>query len=773
MLYYFRLLNGVYIMRILSELEERELNNHRLGSLKKQARTFLKEAGADETVLLELVRLFLLAQNYNAHALLPLDLIKKNLHSVSNMRQIVKDFLNQVRPYDKEIHKIVLKGMQIRHHYQPTYPSFFDTKDRIYVEIPMAQSGGLYLNDIVAKINATLPEAEHLNIVQARGAFFVQSSKDQQCTTHLIGTKAGRFLKKQANFVGQLLNRANLSEYTNEFVRFLNAVHDYKGYFTGFSKFKQVASFKFPRALVTPVLFYALKAKGEILNVADLNSRLENIHQFYLKHYHDLHLMQAIHRGNEQKEGAIDMLIISKNPYDIAKMSAYADYAMNEWGSCLSPGGINSHYLPDEIGRGVFVVYGVNSKNPSQKLSRISVKPYVNEKGDVYFGPGYMYGLKIPAVQEALNAFLKPYQPKLRGVFSLQKGVYVDATTQDYYFNMDEYDILKHQGLDYYECVEGRTGVGNYRRKKVSLMNNDCLDAFFDTRPKLSISTDGVDKDVTFSNMDIFGVFCCYYLTKERSGLLPYHADELRLISSNMRDLKGIDTRYFALDIHLANHLKSLEGISSYCSEVSLTRTAIETPYFKTPNKIQNFRGGILTLKTDCLDFSDMTRDIEIGESDLSGVKKIILPKKGDKVDFFFTKFPNQMSFDASGIKKLRLMAAGTLQINAFDVSERLTELVLSNVEFGDMDMLDLSHLNHVSFSNVSFKNVQMLLLPDEENVSFHNGCQFPKGLESDIVAKGNGYGFSKRDRRISSHQKTQTVIQNQQRHIQGNGRCC
>lgn len=755
-------------MRILSKIEERELNNYRLESLKKQARTFLKEAGADETVLLELVRLFLLAQNYNAYALLPLDLIKKNLHSVSNMRQIVKDFRSQVRTYDKEIHQIVLSGMKIRHHYQPTYPSFFDTKDRIYVEIPMAQSGGLYLNEIMGEINADLPETEHLSVVQARGAFFVQSAKDKKCTTHLIGTKAGRFFQKQANFAGQLLNRANLSEYTNEFVRFLNAVHDYKGYFTGFSKFKQVASFKFPRALVTPVLFYALKAKGEILNVADLNSRLENIHQFYLKHYHDLHLMQAIHRGNEQKEGAIDMLIISKNPYDIAKMSAYADYAMNEWGSCLSPGGINSHYLPDEIGRGVFVVYGVNSKNPSQKLSRISVKPYVNEKGDVYFGPGYMYGLKIPAVQEALNAFLKPYQPKLRGAFSLQKGVYVDATTQDYYFNMDEYDILKHQGLDYYECVEGRTGVGNYRRKKVSLMSDGCIDAFFDTRPKVNVSTDGIDKDVTFSNMDIFGVFCCYYLTKERSGLLPYHTDELRLVSSNMRDLKGVDTRYFALDIHLANHLKSLDGISSWCSDVSLTRTVIETPYFKTPHKVQNFKGGLLTLKTDCLDFSDMTQDIELGECDLLGVKKIILPKKGNKVEFLFTKLPSQMSFDASGIKRFRLMPVDTIKINTFNISEKLTELYLSNVEFGDMDMLDLSHLNKVSFSKVSFENVQILLLPDEEKVSFHNNCKFPKGLESGIVAQNNGYGFSKRERQISSHQKTQTVIQNQQRHIQG-----
>ena len=196
-------------------------------------------------------------------------------------------------------------------------------------------------------------------------------------------------------------------------------------------------------------------------------------------------------------------------------MSAYAEYSKNEWGSCLVPGGINAHHLPDEIGKGVFVAFGINSKNPAKKLARISVKPYRNEQGDVYFKSGYMYGLKIPEVHEQLDSFLAQYQKKSRGAFSLVEGCYKDAEAETHYFEMDEFDIVKHQKLSCSEGVEGRIGVGNPQRKKYSFTREfeSIMDLMFDSRPKVSVATDGVEPYVSFKNMDIYGIFECYYFS--------------------------------------------------------------------------------------------------------------------------------------------------------------------------------------------------------------------------------------------------------------------
>ena len=732
------------MLKILSVEEENELLTLRMGLLRQKVRNFIFESKGNKNAFFPLLRLFLLAENYNAEEAIPYDEIKRNLHDQLKLNQIVQAFRSKIRIYDDEIKNIVLRGQKIRAGYGPLYPAFFKNKDRIYLKIKETSSGFLYLSKFVEDINQTIPQTEQYKVVESGFSFLIQSSKDQCCSSHLVGTKAGRFLKKQSDFSSQILTRVSLSSFAEDFVSYFNSIHSYNDYLSTYSKFKNKSRFCFPRALMTPVLFYGLKEKGAIFSLDDLKSRLSDLQAYYTNCYQNFHLMQAIHKGNELSDETIDMLVLSKFPTDIAKMSAYTEYAKNEWGSCLVPGGINAHHLPNEIGKGVFVAFGVNSKNPAKKLARISVKPYRNEQGDVYFKSGYMYGAKIPEVHEQLDLFLAQYQKKSRGAFSLVDGCYKDAEAETHYFEMDEFDILKHQNLDFSEGVDGRIGVGNCQRKKYPFTREfeSIMNLMFDSRPKVSVATDGVEPYVSFKNMDIYGIFECYYFSKKHVNLLPYHTDELCLVSSNICDFKGINKRYFALRMHLSNSLKSLEGLCPYCSEVSFTRMQIKTPVFKLPPSVQNFESGVTTFETPHLDLSELTGVVQIGESDLRGVEKISLPKKADKVELLFLRFPSSISLDISGVKEFEFMPLNEVVLKDFKLSDGLKKISMTNVSFPEGTELDFSNCHKgVYLSNLSLENVTKLILPKEAKV-YLKDVVLPYNMDAKKVIARGGYNF-------------------------------
>lgn len=732
------------MLKLLSAEEEKDFLDFRIKRVKKKVQRFLFENKGDKKAFFPIFRLFLLAENYAAEDLIPYDKIKQNLNDLALLNQLVRDFRAQVRYYDNDIQKIVLKGQKLREGYKPSYPSFFQDKERVYLKINPVSSGFLFLKNLIDKINLSIPKGESVKVVEKGFSFLVQSAKDQKCHTHVIGTKAGRFLKKQSDFLSQILTRVSSSNAVEDFVSYLNGIHSYQDYLNTYSKFKSRSRFSMPRALMTPVLFYEVKAKGAFVSSDDLKNRLFNLREFYSKQYQDFHLMQAVHKGNEQKNDIIDMLVLSKYPSDIAKMSAYAEYSKDEWASCLTPKGINSHYLPEEIGNGVFVAFGINSKNPAKKLARISIKPFVNENGNVYFKSGYMYGLKIPAVREQLDEFLSQYQPKLRGAFTLVDGCYKDAEAETHYFEMDEFDILKHQKLSCSEGVEGRIGVGNPQRKKYSFTREfeSIMDLMFDSRPKVSVATDGVEPYVSFKNMDIYGIFECYYFSKKHVNLLPYHADELCLLSSNIHDFKGVNKRYFALKMHLSNSLKSLEGISPYCSDVSFTRMQIKTPVFKLPSVVRNFESGVTTFETGLLDLSEATGVIRIGESDLRGVKEISLPKKADKVEFLFLRFPSLISLDISGVKEFEFMPLNGVVLKDFKLGEGLKKISMTYVSFSQGTELDFSNCcKGVYLNNLSLENVTKLLLPKDAKVCL-NDVVLPYNMDAKKVIARGGYNL-------------------------------
>ena len=438
------------------------------------------------------------------------------------------------------------------------------------------------------------------------------------------------------------------------------------------------------------------------------------------------------------------MIILSKSPYDIAAMSVYADYAKNEWGSCLQPDGINSFYLPNEVGYGVFVAFGVNSKDPQKKLARISIKPYLNQSGDVYYGSGFMYGEMMPGVQAQLDAFLKTYQPKEEGIFALHPKVYKDAVGDSYYFNVSALDIVKHQEFKQIEEQDGYINVGNrvFLKKEERVLDELSLFLENNCEPnKLSVSMNTLPCTADFGKMNVYAEFCAYYLSKEKAKFLPHYANELTLISSNIKNLNSISTSYIGLDINLTNALMSLDGISPVCKHLNLSRVDIKTPYFKVPKSLESFTSSLTNWNIQTLDLSEFEGVISFSETDtFYGLKEIKYPKKAKGFNAMLTNFNTPIDFDASVFEHVDFWTG--VIFKSFKTGPRLKKLLIMRSVMPE-GRLDLSACNKISCFDTSFEHVTELVLPQTGEVVLKN-CTFPNGVLVEDVLKNHGFSNSK-----------------------------
>lgn len=735
-------------MRILSKEEVNHLFQRRLLCLKEQAYSFLIKNKFDPSPknIFHVFRIFLLAQNYNAEDLIPYDELKRALSDEKKILAFIQKFRRDIQNYQQEIKGIVKKGVSIRVENNPVFPSFFDKSDRVYLKINTAGSEIFFVKEKIDEINFVLPVEKQLKVVLHFNDILIQTEKDQRVLNKTIGIKAGRFFKKQMFFISRLLNSRMLSSIEGRlnFLTVLKHANTYNEYVKNYSNYKKNNPFLFPRSFLTQEVFYALKKDFILIEKDDsLIDFLYRLRSFYQETFNHLHLMQTSSQSACRRDEVIDLLILSKSPTDIAGMSAYADYAKNEWGSCLSPGGINAHYLPAEIGNGVFVVFGVNSANPNKKLARISVKPYINENGAVYFGAGFMYGLMIPKVWETLNQFLSDYQPEKKGFFHLNENVYKDAVTENYYFKMNAFDIIEKHELEFKETSNNQVIVGD--ANKVSYQNLPKLmkieELFFlqNYKKKFSVDLLGIEPDVSFSDMRFYLPFSCYHLNKEKAHVLPLFADELSLISPTISNFHGIKTDFNALSIHLTNHLKSLDGLSLKCRHIDLSRVKIKTPCFKMPTQVKNFIGCIVDLKADVLDMRETEGIVEWHESDLSFVREFRFSDKESEFILFATRTAPSLVLNFNGVKKVHFVPIQPVEIKDFS-APKASDLSLFNCDFLN-EILDFSNCKKISCVGCSFKKVKRLILPAEAKICFKD-CDFPLHLsEMDVMAK-KGFGL-------------------------------
>ncbi|GAB5388714.1 MAG: hypothetical protein Alpg2KO_16820 [Alphaproteobacteria bacterium] len=134
---------------------------------------------------------------------------------------------------------------------------------------------------------------------------------------------------------------------------------------------------------------------------------------------------KSIFANDPERQGGNLMLVISRHPYDLIRMSTGRG-----WQSCMSRGGVYSDYLPKEVAAGSMVAYLAKPSDPElmDPLARVTIKPYENQRGDRLMMAGPVYGMGSnlfrAAVQSALD---RDCNPTAYGKFKLSSEVYSDG----------------------------------------------------------------------------------------------------------------------------------------------------------------------------------------------------------------------------------------------------------------------------------------------------------------------------------------------------------
>ncbi len=142
---------------------------------------------------------------------------------------------------------------------------------------------------------------------------------------------------------------------------------------------------------------------------------------YYLDSYKDA-LKQFIEDPTRSKADINYKVVISRHPYDILGMSTDRN-----WTSCMNIGSQNIVYkkdrsrgahakmIPGFIKQKGLIAYLIAEKEINKEsgkcklqkpISRINLIPHVNANGEIAYGIGKMYGLRVPEFNAAVTAFV-------------------------------------------------------------------------------------------------------------------------------------------------------------------------------------------------------------------------------------------------------------------------------------------------------------------------------------------------------------------------------
>ena len=458
------------------------------------------------------------------------------------------------------------------------------------------------------------------------------------------------------------------------------------------------------------------------------------------------------------KAGEIDRIVFSAKPFQVASQSTYQN-----WKSCMNAVGLNHHYVDDSIGQGSIVAYGYNSKNPQNKISRLLIHPWINEKGEtLYVVNSRIYGESNSAFQNSVKAFTESLNQGKKGLFKFNANAFPGATGL-YDDNLGEKVILKYMpgdDLDFSQTKKlGLKNVDLSQAKSVKFPENVVLQ-----NVKLGKDFDFSQiKNLKLSNVD---------LSQCNSVNFPENVELEKVKLGNNFDFNQIKKLELKdVDLSQAKSVKFPENVvlqnvklgkdfdfsqtnSLYLNGIDLSQ--VET--IKFPKNVE-FRHGVNINKLGPnVDFSS-TENLELKNVDLSKTKSVKFPENvklssniqlGDNVDFRQIKNLEISNADLAKYEDIKFPENVKLDMvtlgNNVDFSQ-IKNLELSNV--------DLSEANNVKFpenvkfgygnkfgGNLDFSNVKNLDL-SYVDLSKTEAIKFPENVKLSMVTLGNNVDFS------------------------------
>ena len=457
------------------------------------------------------------------------------------------------------------------------------------------------------------------------------------------------------------------------------------------------------------------------------------------------------------KAGEIDRIVFSAKPFQVASQSTYQN-----WKSCMNAVGLNHHYVDDSIGQGSIVAYGYNSKNPQNKISRLLIHPWINEKGEtLYVVNSRIYGESNSAFQNSVKAFTESLNQGKKGLFKFNANAFPGATGL-YDDNLGEKVILKYMPGDDLDFSQ---------TKKLGLKNVDLSQANSVKFPEnVVLQNVKVGKDLDFSqikNLKLSNVD----LSQCNSVNFPENVELEKVKLGNNFDFSQIKKLELKdVDLSQAKSVKFPENVvlqnvklgkdfdfsqtnSLYLNEIDLSQ--VET--IKFPKNVEFRHGENINKLGPNVDFSS-TENLELKNVDLSKTKSVKFPENvklssniqlGDNVDFRQIKnleisnadlakyedikFPENVKLDMVTLgNNVDFSQIKNLELSNVDLSEANNVKFPENVKFGYGNKfggnLDFSNVKNLDLSNTDLSKTKSVKFP--ENVKFDFGTKFGGNLD-------------------------------------------
>ncbi len=462
--------NASVMTAVLTAAEYNNLLKQRRLFLKETVEKFIKSANIHfvpnanrEKIIAQCVKALILSDVFNAGT--PIDVLEElapHMSDIVSLQQAINKFNKRIQKYKYQLTMIRRNGTNLRQSYKPRYPELLEN-GRLAVKIepivPLTQQ----LTDVIDKINEMLPETKRVRFktttVDGHTSFYVQDNRN-------TAQRMGHFLNKIGQDMKKMLADLKSSDWTeavqSAFIETITKSEHPVTYETtekGTRSHNIIKMFNVAHKTNIPVsdiLFYFTKKAFEQQPTFDF-LRLNLIWQCRaLTIVKNALTYQQVNRPPVKKdsEDAIDLLVFSKTAADISHMSAYTDY---ETDGCMCPTETQSSNIMYDIERGTIVVYGVNSRNPHKRLSRILLKPRYGKNKDKIYNIGRIHGRQDWTFLRAVSDYTRENFDSQGSsvVFRLVPKLYPDNDPLLVYRGESLKELCKHKEIPYHPTKNG------------------------------------------------------------------------------------------------------------------------------------------------------------------------------------------------------------------------------------------------------------------------------------------------------------------------------
>ncbi|GAB5387895.1 MAG: hypothetical protein Alpg2KO_08630 [Alphaproteobacteria bacterium] len=234
------------------------------------------------------------------------------------------------------------------------------------------------------------------------------------------------------------------------------------------------------------------------------------------------------------------MIVLSRHPYDIARMSTGRG-----WESCMSKSGFNYRYVAEDIRQGAMIAYLISADDPNidDPQARILIKPHEGEDGSRLMRGGPVYGLRVPGFSETLGRLLEERINGHRVLrCTLPDGLYADGGAARDVLHIPPgapaTQVLQALNIPYETDGETITVNGNLNLSGKGLtelpdLSNVVVNGFFDISYNRLHDLTGAPKQV---NGDFRAEYC---LLNELTGAPAHIGGDFIISRSRIDDFAG------------------------------------------------------------------------------------------------------------------------------------------------------------------------------------------------------------------------------------------